>query len=89
MYEKDENFITKLLQGLISLCLGVIAFFFIPNGPQDAKFLNQQERETAIARLKVDAAGTDEGGKTKWKHIKQAFKSPHVLGCSIGFLLGK
>ncbi|KAK5061243.1 hypothetical protein LTR84_007785 [Exophiala bonariae] len=76
-------------EGLVSIAIGIIAFRVIPNGPDDARFLSQEERQTALNRLQVDAAGTNEGGKTKWKHIKQALTSPHVLGSGLGLLLGK
>lgn len=61
----------------------------IPSGPESAKFLTAEEKITAVNRLKADAVGTDEGGHTKMKHVVQALKSPHVLGCSLGFLMAK
>lgn len=61
----------------------------IPSGPESAKWLTEEEKITAINRLKIDAAGTNEGGGTKLKHILQALTSPHVIGCSFSFVMAK
>lgn len=42
----------------------------------------------AVDRLRVDSAGTTEAGQTKWKHVRQALLSPHVLACGVGFFFG-
>ena len=42
----------------------------------------------AVNRLRVDSAGTTEGGHTRWKHVRQALLSPHVLACGVGFFFG-
>ena len=71
------------------MIIGVFAWFIIPNGPRTAKFLTEEQKILAVNRLRVDAAGTDEHGTTKLKHILQALKSPHVIGCGLGFCMGK
>ncbi|KEF54916.1 uncharacterized protein A1O9_09359 [Exophiala aquamarina CBS 119918] len=74
-------------EGLISLAIGGASWVLIPRGPETAKFLTEEEKKTAVNRLLVDSAGTAELGKTSLKHIVQALKSPHVLGCAFGFYL--
>lgn len=76
-------------QGIISLVIAGASWFLIPRGPETAKFLTEEEKKTAVNRLLVDSAGTNELGKTQLKHIVQALKSPHVLGCAFGFYLTK
>lgn len=61
----------------------------IPAGPETAKFLTEEEKVTAVNRLLADSVGTSEGGRTRFKHVWQAFSSPHVLGCGLGFFLSK
>lgn len=75
-------------QGLISLFIAVLAWWIIPRGPETAKFLSEEEKSVAIDRLRVDSAGTTEGGRTRWKHVRQALLSTHVLACGVGFFLG-
>jgi hypothetical protein len=75
-------------QGLISLCICFLAFWQIPKGPETAKFLDQEEKIAAVDRLRVDSAGTTEGGRTRWKHVRQALTSIHVLVCGLGFFFG-
>ncbi|RFU27613.1 hypothetical protein B7463_g8741, partial [Scytalidium lignicola] len=71
-------------EGLISIIIGAVGFYLIPAGPVEARFLSDDEKTVAVNRLRVDAAGTTEQG-TKLKHVLQAMKSPHTLGCGLGF----
>ncbi|KKY29560.1 putative mfs transporter [Diaporthe ampelina] len=45
------------IEGIITTVFGVICFFFMPHTPADAKFLSEEERAIAMARLKEDAHG--------------------------------
>lgn len=65
-----------------------MAFWEIPRGPETARFLQEEEKEVAVNRLRVDSAGTTENGQTRWKHVRQAFFSTHVLVCGLGFFFG-
>ena len=73
----------------MSCILGVTAYFLIPSGPENAKFLTLEEKVVAKDRLRLDFAGTAERYRMDAKHVKQALKSPHTLGCALGFLLIK
>jgi ACS family 4-hydroxyphenylacetate permease-like MFS transporter len=44
-----------LLEGLPSILMGVIAFFYLTDRPKDAKWLSDAEKATLIASLKRDA----------------------------------
>jgi MFS family permease len=76
-------------EGFITLVIAGLAFWFIPAGPEAAKFLTEEEKIVAVDRLRVDSAGTSEGQSTKFKHVWQALGSVHVLGCGLGFFFGK
>ncbi|KAH8801421.1 major facilitator superfamily domain-containing protein [Xylogone sp. PMI_703] len=75
-------------EGLISVIIGAAAFYIIPAGPAQARFLSEEEKVVAVDRLRVDSAGTTEQGHTKLKHVILAMKSPHTLGCGLGFFFG-
>ncbi|KAI3392297.1 hypothetical protein diail_5905 [Diaporthe ilicicola] len=45
------------IEGIITTIFGIICFFFMPHTPADAKFLTEEERALAMARLKEDAHG--------------------------------
>jgi hypothetical protein len=44
-----------LIEGIITVLVSVIAYFFLSNYPEKAKWLNDEERKFAIERLKNDA----------------------------------
>ncbi|KAF2641474.1 MFS general substrate transporter [Massarina eburnea CBS 473.64] len=43
-----------IIEGLVTVVLGAISFFWIPDWPETAKFLNSNERALLIARLSAD-----------------------------------
>ncbi|KAM5440034.1 hypothetical protein McanMca71_004966 [Microsporum canis] len=67
-----------ILEGLLTVCVAVGAYFFIEDFPETASFLTSREREFIIHRLKFQGSGTS-GKKIpqtedfKWKYIKEVF----------------
>ncbi|KAH8812217.1 retrograde regulation protein 2 [Xylogone sp. PMI_703] len=55
-----------LVEGLPTIALGVVAYFWIPDGPSTARFLNEREREIAI-ELSLRQPGDRENDKFQWK----------------------
>jgi sugar phosphate permease len=52
-----------LVEGLPTLCMAVVAFFFLPDSPEKARFLTEEERDVARSRgVKQAGAGTRVGG---------------------------
>ncbi|KAI1851512.1 hypothetical protein JX266_002974 [Neoarthrinium moseri] len=49
-----------LLEGSVTVLLGIISFFMLPKNLASAWFLTAQERSHAVYRMKVDLAGTQE-----------------------------
>jgi hypothetical protein len=70
------------------LFIAALAYWQIPKGPETAKFLSDEEKVVAVNRLRIDSAGTTESGRTRWKHVRQALSSTHVLVCGLGFFFG-
>lgn len=69
-----------LVEGLPCVAAGILTFFVLPDSPEKARFLNEEEREVARARG-VRQVGAEEGhrvGGVKWSDIGAAFLDPKV-----------
>lgn len=44
-----------IIEGVVTIAVGIFAKFFIPDWPEKAKFLNEDERRMLLARLSEDA----------------------------------
>lgn len=42
-----------ILEGIPSVCLGIVAWFWLPNWPETAPFLSPSEKDTLIAGLPI------------------------------------
>ncbi|KAI1616441.1 high-affinity nicotinic acid transporter-like protein [Exophiala viscosa] len=60
------------IEGAISFCLGIAAYWLFPDSPETAYFLTPEEREIARARLEMH--GNYE--PLDYAHVKAAFKDP-------------
>ncbi|ORY02828.1 MFS general substrate transporter [Basidiobolus meristosporus CBS 931.73] len=61
-----------IIEGLPSLLLAFVSYFYLPDFPESASFLTQEERELLLARLKHDAGVASET-EFSWKQFKDAF----------------
>ncbi|KAH7091054.1 major facilitator superfamily domain-containing protein [Paraphoma chrysanthemicola] len=58
-----------LVEGLPTVCMAVVAWYFLPDSPEQASFLTEEEKEVARKRGVVQAgAGTRVGG-IDWKEL--------------------
>ncbi|WP_247658326.1 MFS transporter [Aquabacter sp. L1I39] len=48
-----------IIEGVPACILGVLVLFFLPDGPQDARWLTAQEKQAIATRLAADHAGDD------------------------------
>lgn len=72
-----------ILEGLATVILGTTAFFVLPNYPGTTKWLSEEEKIIAQARLVVDAGSEDvsavgEEDVSIWTGIKWAFTDSRV-----------
>lgn len=73
-----------VLESIPAVVLGVIVLFVLPNGPDDVKWLTQDERRLLQEQLRQEAA---EAGADRRSHLAAAFTSPRVwLLCLLYFL---
>lgn len=71
------------VEGIITTGFGIICFFFLPHTPAEAKFLTDEERVVAMARMMQDAHGAMEVGdvneeKFNWHWVKMALQAPQT-----------
>ncbi|KDQ12248.1 hypothetical protein BOTBODRAFT_34530 [Botryobasidium botryosum FD-172 SS1] len=76
-----------LIEGALTVALGILGFFMLPNAPEKTPMLTERERLVAMERLRAGAAGFSAAEGTEWPLIKRALTSIHNWGCAICFLL--
>ncbi|CAN6615048.1 allantoate permease [Trichomonascus vanleenenianus] len=61
-----------LIIGALCFIWGILVFFFLPDNPVTAKFLNEREKKVLLSRLRANQTGI-ESKVFKWKHVKEGF----------------
>lgn len=66
-----------IIEGLVTIVIGAAAFFFIPDYPETAKWLSEEEKNTVVRRLKtkgLDSSGNavKETDSFQWAMIRRA-----------------
>jgi MFS family permease len=76
------------IEGIITICLSIISFFTLTDRPATARWLTQDEKDMAIARVKSERVGQtkvlDTMDKTK---LKRGITSPVTLSTAVVFML--
>ncbi|KAF1945375.1 MFS transporter-like protein [Clathrospora elynae] len=80
------------IEGVVTVLFGIVSFFFMPDTPAAAGFLNDEEKEWALRRMRLDGAGATnvdiEDEKLDWYWVKMALKAPQTyLSAFIWFFL--
>ena len=74
-----------LLEGIPALLLGIVVFFVLPDRPEKARWLSQEEKAALQALLDEEAARSDQ---PQTHHLVDALRSGHVwLLCLLYFLM--
>lgn len=63
-----------LVEGLPTVCMAVVAWFFLPDSPAKARFLTEEEKEVARMRSVKQAGATERVGGIDWKEILDGLK---------------
>ncbi|RGP62556.1 hypothetical protein FSPOR_9135 [Fusarium sporotrichioides] len=75
------------IEGIGTIWLALIGFITMTDRPSTARWLNQEEKDLAIARIKSERVGVTEVlEKFSWKLARRGICSPVTLGTSIIFL---
>lgn len=60
-----------LFAGLITVVTAFFVFFFLPDSPMEAKFLNEHDKVLALERLRENQMGV-ESTEWKWEHVTES-----------------
>lgn len=75
-----------LIEGTVTVLIGVMAFFIIPDWPETAKFLKPEERTLLLSTLREDS-GPAVMNRLDKKAMKRAFSDWKIyLGLVISFI---
>ncbi|GJJ75758.1 MFS transporter, ACS family, allantoate permease [Entomortierella parvispora] len=75
-----------ILEGLPTVLLTIVVFFYLPDFPATAPFLNQEEKELADRRLVIDA-GPATQTEFSWKQFRSVFVDWKVYMHMITYIL--
>lgn len=77
------------IEGLITVCFGVLALFFMPHTPSHAEFLTPEEKVVALRRMKQDSHGAEKDivdeEHFNWHWVRMAVLSPNTWFCSMAW----
>lgn len=76
--------LTMVQEGLLTIVVATIAYWFISNYPNTVRWLSKEERAFIQARLKADSDSTNEE-KFQWAHVWIACKDPKVWLYGLAF----
>ena len=69
-------------EGIITMMSGLVCYAFLPDSPDSAKFLTQEEREIGVARIRLETLTNDQE-KLEKKHFKLAIWNVSIILLSI------
>ncbi|EAW12338.1 putative MFS transporter [Aspergillus clavatus NRRL 1] len=78
-----------IIEGAITMAVGILVCFLLPDFPSTWKLLSEEERQVATRRLVIEAAeaDVDEGGKmSQVKGLKMAFSDIKTYVLAIAYL---
>ncbi|KAI9734163.1 MAG: hypothetical protein M1818_006631 [Claussenomyces sp. TS43310] len=83
-----------IVEGLPSIVMAFVAYFFLPDSPEKARFLSEEEKEVGKARAirQVGEEGAARIGGVKWNEIGEALLDPKNMltalmyfSCNVSF----
>ncbi|KAF4338412.1 allantoate permease [Fusarium beomiforme] len=67
-----------IIFGLITLVWGIVLAIFLPDTPNNARFLSEQQRIDAIDRIRSNQTGLKDN-RFKWEQVLEVITDPNVL----------
>ncbi|KAK0628967.1 major facilitator superfamily transporter [Bombardia bombarda] len=83
-----------IVEGVPTLILAVVVFFYLPDSPETASFLTAEERDVAKARaiLQTGTESKARFGRIEWQEVLAAFSTPQTwvqplmyFSCNVSF----
>ena len=63
-----------ILEGLATVIIGAVSFWFVHDFPDNATFLSEEDRARVIRRLRLDKQASSHKEEFAWKYVWQALK---------------
>ena len=73
-----------IIEGIVTVVISAIAYFFVANYPATAKFLSDNERKAIHHRLVNNSDATRTEGFS-WTNVTKAISDPKVILYGLGF----
>lgn len=70
-------------EGILTMIVGVVCYIFLPNSPETAHFLTEEERSIASHRIRLETL-TNQQEKLKKQHFKLAMYNFNTLMSAAG-----
>ncbi|KAH7245288.1 major facilitator superfamily domain-containing protein [Fusarium tricinctum] len=67
-----------IIFGLITLVWAIVLAIFLPDTPENARFLTEQQRIDAVDRIRNNQTGM-KNNNFKWEQVREVIKDPNVL----------
>jgi ACS family allantoate permease-like MFS transporter len=67
-----------IIFGLITLVWSVVLVVFLPDTPEKARFLNEEQRTEAVDRIRSNQTGMKDN-RYKWEQVREAITDRNVL----------
>ncbi|KAL7917602.1 major facilitator superfamily domain-containing protein [Trichoderma austrokoningii] len=81
-----------LVEGLPTIVMAAVAYFYLPDSPEKAKFLDEDEKRVAMARSVRQAGSTERIGSVDWMDflrglldVKAWFTGLMYFSCNVSF----
>jgi MFS family permease len=77
-----------IIEGGVSILVGLVAFFVLPDWPENTRWLTEEEREMAQYRVLLSNGGKEEQVGGTWDGLKSAIADPFTwMFCGMHFSL--
>ncbi|GAA5841619.1 hypothetical protein JCM5353_002751 [Sporobolomyces roseus] len=73
-----------VMEGMITGVFALVFFFTLPTSPESTKWLNEEERELAVLRMRLEHGGAPTD-KTTTKMVLKALSNPYTWACCLGY----
>ncbi|GAA5905269.1 uncharacterized protein JCM6883_006342 [Sporobolomyces salmoneus] len=74
-----------VLEGVITAFFAIMFFFTLPTSPEVTKWLNEEERELAVLRMRIESNGAPPSDKTSFKTVRKAMSNPYTWVACLGY----
>lgn len=74
-----------VIEGSFTAGLAFILYFIIPDFPEEARFLNENERDFIKKKLAIYAGDSGFEVKQTWRDVLKVFKEPTIYICAVAY----